>query len=350
MAAFRLASSESSNQPEFYADYKNLWTKYCEKSNIWKTLCGTLGEYAQKNDIIAAFRKKNPYEKGSDEKAYQYILPYSCISSVSLILSFLKKHDIIEATSCVNGYTTDSCKVIIHDRCGYQKEHDKLFSNIYALMLPESISINLDTNSHEVHVVFDNLVVTNVQLGNRFAELNSLMEYFKGKGYVINLVTGADGRISFTYATRQIKELLTTAGKILEVYVYHKIKEIGRFDDVVSSYEINWADKDVKNEFDCILTKGFRMLFVECKARSNIEQDFYFKLLGLSQQFGINATAVLVADTREKPFYDSTPINAMQRKRGRMMDVITIWKPDEINNIGHTLLKVINGTYVCEEE
>ena len=143
---------------------------------------------------------------------------------------------------------------------------------------------------------------------------------------------------------------MSTAGKMLEVYTYHKIKELGNFDDVVSSFEIDWEGTDVKSEFDCILTKGFRTLFVECKARSDIEQEFYFKLSKLAERFGINATAVLIADTKEKNFYDNAHVNAMQRRRGSMMDVVTIWKPDEINNIGHTLLKVINDNYVNEEE
>ena len=73
-------------------------------------------------------------------------------------------------------------------------------------------------------------------------------------------------------------------------------------------------------------------------------------MASLAEQFGINATAVLIADTQEESFYDNAPVNAMQRKRGNMMDVVTIWKPDEINNIGHTLLKVINGNYMFEEE
>ena len=176
------------------------------------------------------------------------------------------------------------------------------------------------------------------------------MGYFKEKGYIINLSISSDGKMNFTYATRQIKELLSTAGKMPEVYTYHKVKEFGEFDDVVSSFEIDWEGIDVKSEFVCILTKGFRTLFVECKARSDIEQGFYFKLANLGEQFGINAMAVVIADTRERSFYDNAPVNAMQRRCGSMMDAVIIWKPDEINNIGHTLLKVVNGNYVNEEE
>ena len=91
-------------------------------------------------------------------------------------------------------------------------------------------------------------------------------------------------------------------------------------------------------------------MFVECKARSDIEQEFYYRLAKLRDKFGINATAVLVADTQEKSYYDNAPINTIQRKRGDMMDVITVWKPEEISNIGHTLLRIMNETYVSKEK
>lgn len=351
MAAFRLSSSESSNQPEFFDDYKELWKKYSEKSGAWKSLCNILGEYAKKNDIIASFKKKIPREKNSEPQKHRYIIPFVCNRSVDKIIRFLKEQDVLEQRSRVNGYTTDSCEVVIVDRCGYKVEYDKLFSNIYALMMPDAITLHLNVKSHEINVVFDNLVVTGVPIsGGRAAEFSGLMNYFKEKGYVINLTVSSDRKMNFTFATSQIKKLLTTAGKMLEIYTYHKAKELGMFDDVVSSFEIDWGDTEVKSEFDCILTKGFRTLFVECKARPDIEQGFYFKLEGLAKQFGINATAVLIADTQEKSFYNNAPVNAMQRKRGNMMDVVTIWRLDEINNIGHTLLKVINGNYVSKEE
>ena len=117
----------------------------------------------------------------------------------------------------------------------------------------------------------------------------------------------------------------------------------------MSGFEIDRGGTEIKNEFDCILTKGFRTLFVECKARTALEQEFYFKLSSLAEQFGINAAAVLVADTQEKNFPDIAAANALQRKRGSMMNVVTVWKPDEISDIGHILLRIADGTYVSEE-
>jgi len=175
-----------------------------------------------------------------------------------------------------------------------------------------------------------------------------LLEYFADKKYIINLCNNGD-EISFTYATEQIKELLTVEGKMLEVYVYHKIKELGRFDDVVSSCEVNIEDTEVKNEYDTIITKGFRSLFVECKAVGELEQKYYNKLAALAQKYGINATAVLIADTQEKPNYDSVEINEAQRKRGGFFEIITIFKPEEIKDIGNTLLKILNKEYVPQK-
>lgn len=350
MITFRLSSSESSNQPEFFEDYKQLWAKYIEKSSLWKALCNLLGTYAEQNDTLVRLKKKSLGNKNQTSDVFHYILPFSCSKSASKIIRFLIEQEILEKDSRVNGFTTDSCKVILVDRCGYRAHYDRLFANIYALPNPDAISLHLNTKSHEVHVVFDNLVVNGIQVpADKMAQIRPLMEFFSEKRYVINLAITADGKMSFTYATRQIKELMTTAGKMLEVYTYHKIRELGAFDDAVSSFEVEWEGTDVRSEFDCILTKGFRSLFIECKARPDIEQGFYFKIEKLAEQFGIHATAVLIADTQEKPYYDSTPVNAMQRKRGGMINVVTIWKPDEISNIGYTLLRVINGKYLNDE-
>ncbi len=356
MIAFKNSSSESSNQPEFFADYKELWAKYRERetgkntSLTWKLLCEQLGEYSKKNDIIAAFKKKSRQEKTDEAETLRFILPYKCSAAVKRILDFLKENELIESGSNVNGYTSDSCEVIIKDKCGYSSEYAKLFSNPYALMMTSSIDYYLNTKTHEATVVFDNLIVSGIQItGGRASEIMELLEYFahNDNRYIINLQNN-NGTISFTYATKQIKELLTVGGKLLEIYVYHKIKELNQFDDVVSSFEINMEDTDVVNEFDAILTKGFRSFFIECKATPDIQREYYFKLAELARKYGIHGTAVLIADTQEKPFYDSAQNNDKQRKWGESENIITIYKPEEINNIGHTLLKIVNGKYLSE--
>ena len=346
MISLEQSSGESSSYPQFYKEYKELWKKYTDNRSTWKTLCEVLGDHCKNSDLIVSFKKKNSNDKEDDESVYQYYIPFACRKNVTDIFSVLKQNRVLEKSSDIIELTADSCQIIVKDKCGYKALYDRLFSNVYALMVPKAINVYLDPKSHEVKVEFNNLQVQDVKLSsNKGAAQFALLKYFAEKGYIINLIKDGNDRVSFTYATAQIKELLTTAGKMLEIYIYHSVKELGKFDDVVSGYEIDWEGTDAKNEMDCIITKGFRALFVEVKARQDIEQGFYFKLEKLTDKFGVNPIAVLVADTQEKPFYDHAQVNNIQRTRGKMMDVVTIWREDEIQNIGETLLSVLDGSY-----
>ena len=73
--------------------------------------------------------------------------------------------------------------------------------------------------------------------------------------------------------------------------------------------------------------------------------DFYIKLVKLRTKVGVNATAVLVADTNERPDSGLLSNNTIQRKRGNQLNMVTIWDKQEIEDIGKTLLDVINGVY-----
>ena len=131
---------------------------------------------------------------------------------------------------------------------------------------------------------------------------------------------------------------------MLEVYVYHKARALNQFDDVTGSFEVYMENSNVLSELDCVVTRGFRTIFIECKARREIDQGFYYRIKELTDIFGINAVAVLIADTREKGD-DISSLNQLQRARGEGMQVITVYRPDEIDHIGDTLVKIIEGTY-----
>lgn len=347
MAAFRQSTSLGSSQPEFFKDYRELWTKYRSGSGIWKILSFQLSNYTREHDVIAAFRKTQT--ASGDTEEYHFILPFKCSTAAKKIIAGLLEKGIAEQGSRVNIRTSDTCEVIIMDRRGFGSEYGRLFSNVYALMLPDCINVYLNAASHEVIVSFDDLNVSGLQIqSGKESELFELLEFFNQKGYVIDLYKDRNG-VGFTYGSWQIKKLLTSAGRMLEIYTYHRARELDQFDDIVSSCEIDWADPEIVNELDCILISGFNMLFVECKASHIIEQKFYNKLSELVRRFGINAKGVLIADTEEKPSYDTVPGNMQQRSRGSKMDIITIWDRNEINNIGHTLLQVMNGDYKQKE-
>ena len=142
---------------------------------------------------------------------------------------------------------------------------------------------------------------------------------------------------------------MTQEGLVLELYVYYKALEENYFDDVVSGCEIIWdKNAETKNEFDLVLTKGWKFLLVECKAQTQLKQDFYTKLSHLNQKFGINSKSVLIADTFELDWFDNSQ-NDMQRNRGNdeCVRVETVYKFEDIqqNNknpgIGATLRRIM---------
>lgn len=315
------------NQPTFFRDYVELWTKYKENSGRdWKSLCGKLQKYSDQNDVIASFSRK---KIGTNFKRYKYILPAFCFKTVQKIIQMMIKEEVVNQKSAVLCINFAACEVIILDYCDNKENYDKLFADPYKLELPESIKFS--PKQVQINVLFDNLIVKDLELNN--SEIK-LIEFFQTKNYLYNLTILDQKKYSFTYATRDIKNLLTNEGKILEIYVYHTAKNIGKFDDVVANFEPHWNDIDISNEFDCVMIKNFRMLIVECKAQNQISQDVYFKLFGLVKKFGINAMAVLVTDTFQ------THINNLQQRRGNELNIVTI--QSNVDNIGESLFDAIN--------
>jgi hypothetical protein len=349
MFAFGLASGRKLEQPEFYNDYNVLWKRYRKNTDLWKDLCGILSSHAKNNDDVIAKFDRSALLNDSDIKDCTYIIPYVCSSAVNKIVEKLKEIRCIGENSRIVGYTTDSCKVLIENRYDNSDEYEKLFSNVYVLQNADAVDVVEKKENNSVQVLFDNLVVKNVQIPTeRFDSMLELIRFFEDKKYVMNLrVNKSEKTLSFTYATRQIKHLLTVEGSILEVYTYHKVKETGYFDDVVCNYEVSEnGDEDAKNELDCVMTKGFNTVFVKCKARRNTEPSFYYKLLNLKAEFGINAKTVLIDDTAEtKNYLKETANKDSGEMQGDRLNIITISNYEEIQNIGQVLSDIANGTY-----
>lgn len=342
IAAFRLLISESNNQPEFFDDYKQLWSKYTENRSNWKSLCDFLKSETTSRDTLSTFKKTA--RTATAPVIYEYVVPFACAKGIQKILDALGSAGLVQQGTKLFVKTTNSCTVKIIDTFSQREQYDILFCNPYLLMLAEALQISTP-RSDMVTIGFNHLRVNLLKLPEEKSEsYRQLLQWFAKKNYISNF-TAEQNTVSFTYATPSVKELMTTAGRMLEIYTYHSMRATGKFDDVISSHEIEWADRDIKNELDCIATKGFRMLFVECKARWEIASDFYNKLFTLVTKFGVNATAVLVADTNERPDSGLLSNNTIQRKRGNQLNMVTIWDKQEIEDIGKTLLDVINGVY-----
>ena len=328
----------------FYNDYEALWKEaYRKREFVWKKMCGLLEDYHKSEDKIMTIntdieKANNPCIK------YRFLVPAIAYDGVQKFISTMIDVGVFTKESEVLFYTTDSCEVNIYAPKSLSAKIKSFMADPYVLSQPESIEFV--KTPYSVVVSFDYLTVQNVELKgkvNQVDNIKKLLQWLENRSFITDYIeSGEDNRfVSFTYATKRIKKLLTNAGNILEIYIYHKCLKSGLFDDVATSYEINWEGTPVKSEFDIIITKGFAGLLVEAKATENIDQGYYFKLSSLANQFSTNCMPVLIADTVEQQSSDNSN-NEMQRQRGNMLDVITISNPKEIDNIDITLARLLN--------
>ena len=166
--------------------------------------------------------------------------------------------------------------------------------------------------------------------------IKELAGEYGGKQYLIP-EKSEDKMIGFRYANPDIKSVLTKAGDILEIYTYFTLCEKGQFDEIACGYRFRWEDEKVNNELDLVLIKGFQSVIIECKSRSKLVQDFYFKLNSLVDIFGIGAHKVLLTTANT----DNNDDNRMQRERGNMMGITTISEIDDIQNIADKLSELM---------
>lgn len=333
LCSLQLATMQTNSRLEFQLDYRTLWKAYSKNPNEWKKLCKTLGD----NRTFSLARFKVGLERAASPKTYRYILPFPCARGAQTIVKCLLQNKILEEGSCVCSHTTDSCEVILQDSRGKREDYDRLFSHFYELTCPEFLAPQVE--QAEVHVRFDSLAAQDISIGKSQRQ-KELLDLLQKEGYILNLKR-KDGQTSFLYGSRQIKRLLTKEGNMLEVYTYHSAKHSGEFDDAVTDFLLNWPGADASNEFDCILTKGFRSLIVECKASANLDSKYYDKLSDLTERLGVNARGVLVADTRGQ----NEEKNAGLRKYGEKKGIITVWKEEDIQNIGQVLHQIMENTW-----
>lgn len=326
--------------PEFFETYEDFWQLYNAAPDVWKKLCETLKNFAAETNLVAVIKKYRPARQDTEPTTFKYLIPFECKFAAEKILTELKRKNIIEPESKIIIKTTTACAVLIKTKCiddTTADQYDKIFSALHILQNPANVEVI--PYHTEVQIKFNNLTVKNLPRPHD-SDVIDLLRKLGEKNFLTNLKISST--VSFTYPTRPIKDLLTSEGRVLEIFVYHSLIASGLYDDVSCGCEISWANSDARNEFDCLVTKGFQTIFIECKARRKIEQEFYFKLNELTRQFGVNARAVLIADTREKGWEEFAQVNENQRRRGEIMGVSTIWRTEEINDISSTLHKLLN--------
>ena len=337
-------SLDTTELPDLQQDYDYFWGLYKKRSykseSIWKALCNALSATNDKENVLSISISKSD----ANSNKITYFVESIYIDAFNKMLNGLSRID-PKINSNTEFYANNIYKVGISAPNHVHKEIRGILSKPYLLI--NASDINVVKEKQNSKIIFNNLMVCKLEYETlkteaakayvKCEELIDLLEEINKNNFIVNLNKYKDSEdYSFCYSSHQIKSLLTSAGRVLELYVYYKAIENGGFDEIANSIEVVWNDDNVENEFDIILTKGFRSLIVECKAQSQLKQDFYYKLDSLNRKFGVNSIPIVVADTNENENHDNSA-NDIQRSRGKDMGIETIYKTNDIANIGNTL-------------
>lgn len=258
-----------------------------------------------RDDLNNIFLLANSMNKpGTSQSNYvkrEIYIPSYGYNVASLILSILRNEELVNSKSHIQMNVNGSHKLVLisnlwNDRgmekiLEFLKDPDNyvderyistyyLFNNdtfyLKLSIIPKkNLKINLDDLSSWVRKNVENLIKTLVH-----------------KGFLI------EDKNTYRFSSHRIAQLLTNEGIMLEIYTFYKLLDAHYFDEILSSYEVINPSKlyklDIENEFDLILTKGYRSYFIECKGKRLLERKDIFKLNGLVKPYGINELGILV--------------------------------------------------------
>ncbi|MCR5323267.1 MAG: hypothetical protein K6E85_08375 [Lachnospiraceae bacterium] len=163
-----------------------------------------------------------------------------------------------------------------------------------------------------------------------------MLKALQRKRYISGLAVTDEDKVSCKLRSKKIKNLFMKAGDLLEIYVFFEACKTGYFDDIQTGFRFKWEFNDVTNEFDCVLTKGYRSIMIECKSTKEQDEQYYLTLDSLADHFGIGYKKVLIIVTDP----DTERFN-IQESRGKQMDIITVSKKEDLVNIGNKLVEIM---------
>ena len=146
--------------------------------------------------------------------------------------------------------------------------------------------------------------------------------------------------ISFTYNNRAIRDCLTTAGNILEAYVWYQADKTGYFDSLQTNFSFTWHNSRVSNELDVILTHGLTTLVCSCKT-AKFNKEHLYEVADLANRFSVNTKPVIIYSS-DKAYDDGkiTSSTTAIRERAKEMGIYLIDKDMLNDNLGKELIRI----------
>lgn len=365
---FALMGAEDNRHyyPEFADVYRDLWKVYTGEAYLsgpyaftngvtnWNRMCTLLESFTKENDQIC--RITYPTDDRISRITLEYFLPDFMYAPLELVLKRFKELGVVLESSSLSSCNSDSCQLTLHAEHHIESAVDELITALYENADLTGLKVDFcafrskeKVNMYGITVRRDKLTVKDLKVDNPFTykALQALSRlHLINQFRTVDAVTDPNKPVvSFRFTSPRMKKLLTTAGEILEVYTYYDVKKQGYFDEIACSFEFLWESKNITNELDCVLVKGFRSIIVECKSRKELSQDHYYKLWAIAEQFGLATQKVLIANTYDTSNATLVSENELNRTRGRQLGIITISDPKEIRDIGATLRAILEGTY-----
>ncbi len=340
--------------PEFADDYEKLWNIYSGqnmnsampvemrfKNGVinWTRLCNILSAY-----FLDVHKESSlSFDTASREEPEQmtYHIRRASIENAGKLVGELTKCNVLDPRSNVRQITSDEGIAELFACRTFKPNFDMIFTKWN--LADENIIVENKFNlqSSEVEVYPDILSVTDLALKSKGDEKGTYSQnllkilYENNFIYDLNFEIKNDSAIAdFSFYTGRIKKLLTSAGSILEIYVYYEALKTGYFDDIRMDYEFSWYGGKVANEIDLVLTKGFKSVIVECKAVEKLDMNYYHKLYSIANQFGIGTKTTIVNNDYRRIYPGN---NAIQIERGAQLRIRTFKGQNDLANIGMLL-------------
>ncbi len=358
--------------PELFDSAKDLWEKVCNNSksfssNIysWNSFCKLISNYINEKNALASIKlddkSKIKNETDSNLTEEKFTLPSLCFGTAKKIVDSLNNEKLV-IKPVVQNRTSGVCEITVTAKepviaalkTVFGKSPDNLSNTklIEAGIADENDDGNAGSREKKFVISYNSLRIRNLDIStvkNDVKEIKNeyrkILNSLHANGFIKNLtITEKNFQANFDFSSYGVKNVLKKEGELLENYIFYEAVRTGYFDDVVSGFEFTYepeASRElVKNEVDCILTKGTKTIVVEAKARVSIDQNTIHKLCNVANNIGVNVKKVLVITDHGKLGND------LQFARGDKDEVIIISGDEEIRKIGETLKKIAEGTYI----
>lgn len=343
----------SYSEPELYLDYESIWEKcyYDEdtskryaKSQAWKKLCTAFCKKAEMCDKVF---EASLSEAEGEKSETSIFVPTFCRASLEKIIEFFTspQHCILENAK-IGEHNSLMLKFSFTSTEEVKSKLLRIFENPYSLDDETRIRFNIDGDNSDkkVTMFLDSLVIPNFSWDDfsdesALEDVKEIYTYLSENGYIIPCFRDGD-KVTFCFASKEIKELLTNASRILEIYTYYKTMERGYFDDMRINLKVTpkllgaYSEKTTQ-KFDIVSIKGFRTQVVDVNDCRNLETGFYQGLSADGAKFAVNQKLVLVSYTGEESV---SPANeSVAKTAAKDYRVQTIHAKEDIKEIGGKL-------------